>query len=425
MSQPGGAALQDLGIVPQTIFFSIRSAEEVAEANREAHHLQYPEAHPRRFSFDTSRSATSVDGRSNRLGSAQPVDDLRRRLALVSTAAAPVGLPPSGLGAALPIFPSSQAPSIDITSVSLSTLSNSSTDDLSDHPVTPRTAMAKSKSRVHGKGVEVGKVAPAIGQDSTNVMGLFNVDARYRGDEDAVSAITHAVTGTPMGKNMSETGLAAQRFVSTYGESSSLSRSSYADKLILEGNDASIKQLLERVYLDSYRDPLPELGPPVPIGIPRRKALRTSFPPRERTPSRPEGTLIAHLVEHTAAITSIQVSPDQLFFATGSEDGTVKIWDTIRLEKNVTSRARQTFVQGGKITSVCVLENSHCVASASDNGTLWIHRVDVTLSGSMPRYSKPHLIRQQSGDGEGDFVTCLASYNTGESLPVPLVRSYA
>jgi phosphoinositide-3-kinase, regulatory subunit 4 len=184
--------------------------------------------------------------------------------------------------------------------------------------------------------------------------------------------------------------------------------------LVADGNDPSIKQLLERVYLDNYREPLPELGPHVPLGIPRRRTLRTSFPPRERTPSRPEGTLIAHLVEHTGAITDIQVAPDQLFFATGSEDGTVKIWDTIRLEKNVTSRSRQTFQQGGRITAVCIVEHSHCVASASDNGTLWIHRVDVSLSGSMPKYGKQQLIRQQKAEQPGEFVTCIASYNTGE-----------
>lgn len=84
----------------------------------------------------------------------------------------------------------------------------------------------------------------------------------------------------------------------------------------------------------------------------------------------------------------------------------------------MTSRSRQTFQQGGKITSVCILEHSHCVASASDTGTLWIHRVDVSLSGSMPKYSKPQLIRQLNSD-DGGFVTCMASYNTGSSPPPP------
>lgn len=180
-----------------------------------------------------------------------------------------------------------------------------------------------------------------------------------------------------------------------------------------DGDDPSIKQLLERTYLDQYREPLPELGPHVPAGIPRRKALvRISFPPREQTLSRPEGKLVAHLSEHSAAITAIDVAPDQLFFATASEDGTVKVWDCMRLEKNVTSKSRHTYQQGGKVTSVCVLEHSHCVASASTNGSVWIHRVDISLSGQMPRYSKAHRIRQYAVDG-GDHATCLASFNTG------------
>lgn len=79
----------------------------------------------------------------------------------------------------------------------------------------------------------------------------------------------------------------------------------------------------------------------------------------------------------------------------------------------MTSKSRHTFAQGGKVTSVCILEHSHCVASASTNGTVWIHRVDVSLSGQMPRYSKAQLIRQYSLDDEGDFATCLAAFSTG------------
>lgn len=184
--------------------------------------------------------------------------------------------------------------------------------------------------------------------------------------------------------------------------------------MLADGHDPSIKQLLERTYLDQYREPLPELGPHVPVGVPRRKALRTSIPPRERTPSRPDGRLVAHLSEHTAAINAIDVAPDQLFFVTASEDGTVKVWDCMRLEKNVTSKSRQTYQQGGKLTSVCILEHSHCVASASTNGSVWIHRVDVSLSGQIPRYSKAHRVRQYTIDG-GDYATCLTSFNTGTS----------
>jgi phosphoinositide-3-kinase regulatory subunit 4 len=180
-----------------------------------------------------------------------------------------------------------------------------------------------------------------------------------------------------------------------------------------DGNDPSIRQFLERIYIDNYREPLPEFGPFVPPGIPRRRAVRSSFAPNERSIRRPEGTLIAHLAEHTGPVTSIAVSPDHVFFVTGSEDGTVKVWDSVRLEKNVTSRARHTYQQGGRVTSVCMLENTHCVASASDNGTLWVHRVDVSLGGTMPRYGKHHLIRQHKLDK--DHITCMLHFDSGTS----------
>ena len=108
-----------------------------------------------------------------------------------------------------------------------------------------------------------------------------------------------------------------------------------------DGNDPSIQQLLDRVYLDNYSEPMPEFGSFVSAKISRKMPSRIGQS-RERVHKRPEGTLIAHLVEHTASITTIAVSPDHVFFATGSDDGSIRIWDTIRLEKNVTSRSRKS-----------------------------------------------------------------------------------
>ena len=47
--------------------------------------------------------------------------------------------------------------------------------------------------------------------------------------------------------------------------------------------------------------------------------------------------------EHTGAVTSIQVADDNLFFATSSSDGTIKIWDSQRLERNVVSHSSMTY----------------------------------------------------------------------------------
>jgi len=52
------------------------------------------------------------------------------------------------------------------------------------------------------------------------------------------------------------------------------------------------------------------------------------------------GSLAAHLCEHKSSITQLALSPDHNFFVSASDDGTVKIWDTRRFERNVTTRSR-------------------------------------------------------------------------------------
>lgn len=196
--QPSGAVLQDLGIVPETIFFSVRPAQQ-----NEALSRTVSDSYPRRFSSDPPRSTTSVDlSRGGRIP--QPVDDLRRKLALANVSNASLPLQSGGLDPTGTYEPS-------LTSGS----SNNSTDDLSDTIPTPSHTdiiQRTLRSRIHGDGVEVGRAAPAIGQDSTNVMGMFNVEAKYRGEEDVMSAITNVVSHSALGM-----GPPPQRFTSTYG----------------------------------------------------------------------------------------------------------------------------------------------------------------------------------------------------------------
>lgn len=245
-------------------------------------------------------------------------------------------------------------------------------------------------------GVELSKASAAIGEDSTTATGHLTSEGGE--DGNTMSGIS-----TPIGKtNNKATG---GRFHSTY-----------------EGDDPAIKQLLDRAYLDSYREPMPEFGPFIPDKVSRKRILRQGA--RERIHRCPEGTLIGNLAEHTDAVTTLAVAPDHLFFASGSADGSVKIWDTTRLEKNVTSRSRQTINQGGQITSVILLENSHCVVSASTNGSIWVSRVDIQQqSGQMPRYGKVATIRQHLVNSSSeDYATCMLHYDTG-MLPVTLVES--
>ncbi|CAK9875311.1 unnamed protein product [Sphagnum jensenii] len=106
---------------------------------------------------------------------------------------------------------------------------------------------------------------------------------------------------------------------------------------------------------------------------------------------RPRGVLIAHLQEHQCAVNDVAVSADSIFFASASDDGTVKIWDCRRLERDVSFRSRLTYPlqTDGRALHVTMLGNDHHVGAASSNGTIHVCAVDYVarLGGSAERYA--------------------------------------
>lgn len=132
----------------------------------------------------------------------------------------------------------------------------------------------------------------------------------------------------------------------------------------------------------------------------------------------PRGELVAHLHEHTGRITGIEVSSDNLFFATSSADGTVRIWDCQRLEKNVTTKSRLTyhvnaspptptgiFSGGGwrgtnqsanvRVTSLAVCENSHSIACGASDGSVHVFRIDyVQKKENLFEYTNTSVIKK-------------------------------
>lgn len=58
---------------------------------------------------------------------------------------------------------------------------------------------------------------------------------------------------------------------------------------------------------------------------------------------KPKGVLIANLQEHQRAVNEIAVAHDSTFFVSGSDDGTVKVWDCRRLERDISFRSRLTY----------------------------------------------------------------------------------
>lgn len=396
----GNVSLQSLGVTPQNVFYSFERANSLGKGPAPTSRLHQVDSWPRRFVSNGS-AVSAVPSRST--SDANVVDDLRRRLALAG------GGSTSSLGSLSRMAMNGDHRRDSLTSI------NDSSDPMTSSSMTirPGPAPLTASRRVNAAGIEVGRVSPAVASDSTTAMGQMNLDMRSPRSEDAVSTFSSAFGAR------SKLAVQSQRFHSTYGAlfpcrcmflSGSCCR--------IEGNEPGIRSLLERTYLDGAFEPMPEFGPRVAAGIPRKRAIKASSHKTASSPSngRPEGTLVAHLTEHTAAITSLTVSPDSVFFITGSDDGTARVWDAMRLEKSVTSRSRQVFRHTARITAVCMLDRSHCVATASADGSLFVHRIDVELSGSLPKYTKAQTIRQMMVEPPGDYITVMSHAYAGEQL---------
>lgn len=91
----------------------------------------------------------------------------------------------------------------------------------------------------------------------------------------------------------------------------------------------------------------------------------------------PQGLLVATLSEHEEAVTQLQVARDGAFFASGSHDKKVKIWDSQQFEHNGPLRSACTYYGlGSAVTSISICQDSHSVAAASINGSIHVFRVD-------------------------------------------------
>lgn len=162
-----------------------------------------------------------------------------------------------------------------------------------------------------------------------------------------------------------------------------------------EGRDPNVLKLLDSIYTVSFPPDKVEFGPFVKsVGLWRREVHQV---PAAAERWRPAGSLVAAFAEHTASINRVLPSPDSLFFITGSDDGTVRIWDTSRLEQNLANRSKQVFRHDGntKVTALCFIEDTHCFASADADGMIYLVKVDCieTPQGNV-KYGKQRVLRQ-------------------------------
>lgn len=162
-----------------------------------------------------------------------------------------------------------------------------------------------------------------------------------------------------------------------------------------DGNDPNVLKLLDSLASENYPLDLVDFGPKV-TPVERRHLAKKSEVPEVNKPWRPEGILVATFGEHTGAINRVIPSPDHSFFITGSDDGTVKVWDTSRLERNLAHRSRQTHrhAEKAKVKCMTFIENTHTFVSCATDGSVHVVKVDYAQIGDVSKYGRLRLVRE-------------------------------
>lgn len=96
---------------------------------------------------------------------------------------------------------------------------------------------------------------------------------------------------------------------------------------------------------------------------------------------RPRGVLVAHLQEHRSAVNDIAISADHSFFVSASDDSTVKIWDSRKLEKDISFRSKLTYHLDSRVLSATMLPGSAQVIVGGSDGFIHMFSVDHISKG--------------------------------------------
>lgn len=183
------------------------------------------------------------------------------------------------------------------------------------------------------------------------------------------------------------------------------------------GDDPVVLRLLDNVFAENYPTDLFDLGPYVKEVDPRKPIKKASGHDANKG-WRPEGGLVAVFGEHSAAVNRVVVAPDHAFFATASDDGTVKIWDTTRLEKNITPRSRQTHrhASGAKVKALTFVENTYTFISGATDGSIHAVRADYHNVNETARYGKLQLVRDyqlpMADDGNPEYAVWMEHFRS-------------
>lgn len=158
-------------------------------------------------------------------------------------------------------------------------------------------------------------------------------------------------------------------------------------------------------------------SPADPMGAP--SFARTSSLPDSGW--RPRGVLVAHLQEHRSAVNDISISTDHNFFVSASDDSTVKVWDSRKLEKDISFRSRLTYpLEGSRALCTAMLRGSAQVIVGACDGMIHMFSVDYIsrgLGNVVEKYSGIADIKKKN-TGEGAILSLLNYSADGCASPM-------
>lgn len=89
----------------------------------------------------------------------------------------------------------------------------------------------------------------------------------------------------------------------------------------------------------------------------------------------PKGDLVSQLKEHKSSVNSISISSDYGFFVSGDNDGSVKIWDTKKIERNVTPSSDYSVELDSPVIKVEFLLNFNIFGVITKDGSVRIIKI--------------------------------------------------
>jgi len=115
---------------------------------------------------------------------------------------------------------------------------------------------------------------------------------------------------------------------------------------------------------------------------------------------------------HERGVTSVAYSPDGLLIASGSEDGTVRIWDTRTGEETMPPLRGD----GDKVCSVAIAPNGKSVVSGTDSGAVYIW-ITLTSQSTQPQRLLGHF-KAVSSVAFSQDISLLASASQDNTVRV-------